>query len=295
VSTTTRTPKPRGRRILRGTLITCGALVAVVGLTIGGFSWSTERDISGHRDRVADLAADAGAVTVDTAAIADLPEPVQRWAEFTFPGGYDNLPSITEFTMEGDFRQPLKEDFNPTTAEQIAATRTPAFVFSARVDMGPGIWARAYDAFGDGKMEMKAKIESTLTVVDEKETPELNVTSLQRWLLESPMYPAAMLPGGPVTWEAVDDSHARATVQADGMQASLVATFGDDGSLLAFDAEKDGDLTTPYHGSGEHTSRGDYRDVDGIMLPYEFEIARAAKGEIYPFWRGTLKTVDLTY
>jgi hypothetical protein len=79
------------------------------------------------------------------------------------------------------------------------------------------------------------------------------------------------------------------------MQASLVATFGDDGSLLAFDAEKDGDLTTPYHGSGEHTSRGDYRDVDGIMLPYEFEIARAAKGEIYPFWRGTLKTVDLTY
>lgn len=286
-------PKRRSHRVLKGILITGVAIVAAVGVTIAGFSWSTESDIDDQRDRITDLAANAGSVTVDVDAIGSLPAPVQRWVDFTFPGGFDNLPTLTEFTMEGDFRQPLKDAFSPTTAEQISATRTPAFVFSARVNMFPGFWARAYDAFGEGKMEMKAKLESAFTVVDETETPELNATSMQRWLLESPMYPAALLPGGLVTWEAIDDTHARAIAQDGDLSASLIATFRTDGSLQQFDAEKDGDLTTSYHGSGEHTFRDDYQLTDGIMLPHRFMIARAAGGEVFPYWDGSVTSVTL--
>jgi hypothetical protein len=76
------------------------------------------------------------------------------------------------------------------------------------------------------------------------------------------------------------------------VEASLVASFREDGSLERFDAEQDGDLETPYHGSGEHVTRDDYRLVAGAMRPMGFVIARAAGGEIHPFWRGRVTALE---
>ena len=193
--------------------------------------------------------------------------------------------------MAGEFRRPLTEGFTPTTAAQTVAVGTPAMMFDATVQMVPGVWARAYDAYVDGSMEMKAKVMSALAVVDESSSPELDRTSLRRWLLESPLYPMALLPGGPVRWEAIDDGRARAVVSYHGISASLVATFDADGRLLRMDAEADGDLGTPYHGSGEHAARNDYREVDGVMIPMGSVIARAAGGKLYPFWRGRIEHI----
>jgi AcrR family transcriptional regulator len=167
----------------------------------------------------------------------------------------------------------ISESNRQGASERPDGADEPDFVFSGTTTMLPGLWARAYDAYVEGEM---AKINSAITVVNETETPELNQTSLQRWLIESPLYPAALLPGGDVTWEPVDDRRARGVVTAEGMKASLIATFRADGSLEHFDAERDGDLTTSYHGSGEHVTREDYRPVDGVMIPHRFTIARAA-------------------
>ena len=52
-----------------------------------------------------------------------------------------------------------------------------------------------------------------------------------------------------------------------------------------------GPLTTPYHGSGEHVLRDDYRLVDGMMIPHSFTISRAAGGERFPFWNGAIETI----
>jgi len=181
--------------------------------------------------------------------------------------------------------------FEPTTARQVVSLRKPDLVFSADTPIYGPIWAIAYDVFVDGEMEMGAKVLSALRVVDEKSTPELDRISLRRWLLESPAYPMALLPGGPVTWKPVDDSHARAVVSAYGMHASMLATFRADGSLASLEAEEDGDLTTPYHGSGEYTERSGYELVDGVRVPMEFTIARAAGGETYPFWTGRVTSI----
>ena len=101
----------------------------------------------------------------------------------------------------------------------------------------------------------------------------------------------ALLPGGAVRWQAIDAQHARAVVTLGDDSASLVATFGDDGRLLRFDAEEDGDLRTSYHGSGEHAARDDYEAVDGLMIPRRFVIARAAAGRILPFWEGRVTSI----
>ncbi|MGF1470366.1 MAG: DUF6544 family protein [Rubrobacteraceae bacterium] len=286
---------PRPRRRVRGVFVALvvivAAVLAAVAIFVAVSARATEAQIRAERDRVVELAFDAAPVTYDAGAVAELPEPVQRWVEFTFP---EPPPEITwmRVSMEGEFRRPQTETFGETTAQQVSAATTPAFVFSATTPVGLGIWARAYDAYGAGEMDMKAKIASAITVVDEQETPELNRTSLRRWLLEAPLYPTALLPGGHVRWEPVDEDRARAVVSSDGLETSLVATFRPDGSLERFDAEEDGDLSTPYHGSGEHVLREDYRPVDGVMIPHRFSIARAADGRIYPFWRGQVTAVE---
>lgn len=287
----TRTKSGRGRRMLKRVGLALLALLMVLGLAVAFFARRTENQIEALRDEVTAIGGDNPSPLPGTQAMEELPAPVQRYFDYVFVEEVSVYSNVV-LTSSGEFRRPLTEGFNPVTAEQTIAVGTPALMFSAKVDMAPLMWARAYDFYAEGTMEMKAKINSTLTVVTETETPELNQTSLQRWLLESPLYPMALLPGGAVQWEAIDATHARAVVSSDGVEASLVATFGADGSLTSFDAEEDGDLTTSYHGSGEHGERSDYRLVDGIMIPHSFSLGRAAEGEIYPFFEGQIETIS---
>jgi hypothetical protein len=271
----------RAGYIARGT----GLALLLLGSYIGYSYFETESDISAHAETVNQIAIKNPSPDLQQSELADLPAPVQAYFKFTFPDGVPSYRTV-EFAMEGQFRRPLTDGFEPTTAEQTIAVGTPALVFSATTPILPLIWARAYDAYVDGKMDMKAKVLSTLTVMEEKETPELNKISLRRWLIESPVYPMALLPGGPVRWEAIDDHSARAIVTAHGQSASMVAKFRPDGSLEHFRAEEDGDLSTPYHGSGEYVLRSDYRNIENMMIPHQFTLARVSEGELYPSGRG---------
>jgi hypothetical protein len=269
------------------TLATC---LAALGGTVALSVQQTERQITAFETRVAALAQTHAAPAWNAAGLDALPEPVQRYFRFTFPAGAPPYTAV-HLSASGQFRRPQTEGFNPTTARQVIAAGVPALMFSATTPVLPGVWARAYDFFADGQMEMKAKILSTLTVVDEKETPTLNEISLRRWLLESALYPSSLLPGGPVRWEPIDAKSARATVTWGDMHASLVAYFAPDGHMTHMQSEADGDLNTPYHGSGEHVARSDYQLVDGQMIPMAFTISRMAGGQLYPFWRGRIDNI----
>ncbi len=281
---------PQLRKIASGVLVP----VSAAALWIAYSAYQTEADIAAHARTVETAAAATPSRRFSQHDLARLPDPVQAYFRYVFVAEPRPATHVS-LAMAGEFRRPGTEGFAPTTATQTIAVGTPALMFAATTPIVTGIWARAYDAFADGKMEMKAKILSTLTVVDERETDALNRTSLRRWLLESPLYPMSLLPGGPVRWEAIDERHARAIVSHRGLSASLVATFRDDGSLERFDAEADGDLSTPYHGSGEHVTRSDYRLIDGTMIPLRFTIARAAGGRTYPFWRGQVTEIAFHY
>ena len=276
------------------TAAVAGTTLAALGLTVWALAARTEADIRAHHAAVAQ----AGHASPSSALLlgpgrqpvadwASLPPPVQRYFAFAFRSAPPLLAHV-EMQMQGQFRRPRTQAFTPTTASQTVATGTPAMMFAATTQVLPGVWARAYDAYVGGRMEMKAKLMSAVALVDEKSSPELDRISLRRWLLESPLYPMALLPGGPVRWEAMDAQRARAVVSYMGISASLVATIDAQGRLLSFDAEADGDLNTPYHGSGEHAARSDYQAVDGVMVPMGFVIGRAAGGKVYPFWQGRI-------
>lgn len=277
-------------RFLKRMPLGFGLVGAGLASTLAIGSYVTERDIARFQDRIASIANATAPRVASEADMAALPAPVRRYFAYVFPDG-SRTANIVRIAAEGQFRRPQTDTFRFTTAEQVIAIGQPALMFSATTPVLPGVWARAYDFFADGEMEMKAKVLSLVTVVDEAETPVLNVISLRRWLLESALFPQALLPGGPVRWEALDDDRARAIVEADGLRASMIAHFDDRGRMTRMVAEEDGDLSTPYHGSGEHVTRSDYREVAGVMIPHRFVISRARGGEIYPFFDATLTEI----
>ena len=249
----------------------------------------TQSELAALEDMVREAASPRS--PVDPSAMAALPDPVRAYLDFACPDLACADIAWVEVAQSGQFRRPLTEGFAPTTARQVLGTAAPDLMFSANTPMAGVFWAIAFDHFQDGEMQMEARLLSTMTVMREESTPVLDRISLRRWLLESPMNPAALLPGGIVTWEPIDATRARAVVRAHGIEAALVATFGPNGALLSFEAAEDGDLTTPYHGSGEFVTRGDYREVEGVMIPMSFEISRRADGQLYPFWRGEVTEV----
>ncbi|MGF1478252.1 MAG: DUF6544 family protein [Cyanophyceae cyanobacterium] len=185
-------------RILKIALL-LASIFMLAGVAIVAYSTTaTEATIQAYQEKVENIGRQTPSLVYDPNTAQQLPSPVASYFQFTF-GDVSQAVNFVNMKMAGQFRRPQTESFAATTAAQTVAVGTPALVFAATTPIVPGVWARAYDAFVAGRMEMKAKILSTLTVVDERATPALDQTSLRRWLLESPLYPAALLPGGPVT------------------------------------------------------------------------------------------------
>lgn len=225
---------------------------------------------------------------------AGLPAPVARYFDFVFQGGPPRFLRTVRLRQQGEFRRPGATDWAPMAVEQYASPADPAFVFTGTTPILPGVSARATDAYVDGRMDMKVTVLWAITVVDE-EGGTLDRTSLMRFFIEAPLYPTALLPGPHLRWEPIDGDHARAVVLADGKPIGAYrATFAADGALLELWSEDDGDAATAarFHGAGEVGRRGDYRPVDGVMVPHAFTLARRFGDRVEPFWTGTVTYLD---
>ena len=267
-------------------------LVPIVGLLlyIGWGMWQTSSQLASFKEHVLERSTTP---VVSAAEMEALPEPVKRYFAFTLPDGTNNLPGYAVIKAQGDFRRPLTENFQKTTAEQILSTTRPDFVFHANTPILGPIWATAYDSFVNGQMEMQAKLMSAATLLHFTNDTQLDELSLRRWLLEASSWPPALLPSERVTWEAIDDNTARAVVSEYGLSASMIAKFDASGALTEMFAEEDGDLTTPYHGPGENVLRGDYQMKGRVRIPMSLVISRAADGNAYPFWKATITDIKL--
>lgn len=268
------------------------AVLAALGAAVALRSWATEAEIAAVREAVQHQARSHAPSWPDEASLAALPDPVRRWVAYTFPFG-PAVCVMADAEMRGRFRRPGTDRFSATTARQRIAGGTPALAFDATTPVMWPVWARAYDGYVDGHMSMKVRVMSSITVVDEASTPELDGSSLRRWLLESAVCPNALLPGGPVRWEPIDGFHARAIVVHRGIEARLLATFDREGRLLQFDAESDGDLALPYHGSGERVVRSDDRLEQGLRVPRRFVVSRVAGAQVLPFWEAEVTSLQL--
>ncbi len=218
-----------------------------------------------------------------------LPPPVARYLRQVLRDGQPMIRR-TQIEWRGEFNmgQPSADNWKALAATQVYVVDSPGFVWDARIAMAPAIPVLVRDMFLAGKGSMRGKIAGWITVIDAAQTLQLSTAALQRHLGEAIWFPTALLPSQGVRWEPIDDARSRATLNADGVTASVEFHFGVDGlvdAVVVPDRLFDNGKSPPVPRLWRAQVLG-WQEFDGIKLPANAVAEWVLDSGIYAYWRG---------
>lgn len=224
---------------------------------------------------------------------ASAPAVVVRYLSRSLPAGAAPVRMAT-IVQEGTFQMGKGEaGWKPFHATQHVRAYPPGFLWDASIGMMPLLPVRVRDGYLDGAGMMKGAVACVITVVEAEPTRELAEGSLYRYLGEAVWMPSRLLPGEGLTWEAVDDSTAKATLREGDVEASVLFGFDASGDIVSMlvperGREVDGAyVPTPWKGR-----LWDHQEVDGYRIPLQGEVAWVVDGVDVPYWRGRMASVS---
>ena len=227
----------------------------------------------------------AGAEVYSPAQLAGLPAPVARYFRFALAPGQ---PIVRRARIEhaGEFQLALDRPAVPFTSVQRFTLDRPGFVWDARIHLVPLLPVRVRDSYIAGTGSMLGKLGALVPVARAAGTPEMAASALQRYLAEAPWVPTTLLPGHGVSWEAVDDGTARATLRDGDLAVSVDFHFAPSGEIRGMSALRYRDVDgrgvlTPFE--GRHL---DYARRGGMMVPTRGEVSWILPEGRLTFWRG---------
>ncbi|MDF2821068.1 MAG: hypothetical protein K0R15_1509 [Clostridiales bacterium] len=130
-----------------------------------------------------------------------------------------------------------------------------------------GIPFQGFDSYIDGVGSMKGVLAKSYTLFDQRgET--MNKASLVTFLAECFIIPTVILQDY-ITWEGIDETHAKATISYYDISASGIFTFSDKGEMISFTT--DDRVATETDGTSNNVSWtaicSDYKESNGIKIP----------------------------
>ncbi|MGI6036329.1 MAG: DUF6544 family protein [Limnochordia bacterium] len=202
--------------------------------------------------------------------ISHLPSPVKKYFKYC---GYIGTPKM--HTMRAVYKDVkfLFAKGKPTIIidyVQYNMANEPARI--AYIDSSVyGIPFEGLDSYAAGNGSMKGVIAKLFTLFDQTgET--MDKASLVTFLSECLIMPSAALHDY-ITWEDVDDLHAKATISYYGRTASGIFAFNENGEMLSF-TTNDREATST-DGTTEKVkwsvALSEYKETKGIKKPTEFQ------------------------
>jgi hypothetical protein len=269
-------------------------------LGLGTAAWIARTRTTRHVEGlVAALLADAttppDAPDRSAAAFAALPPPIRRYLRHVLPPG---TPPVRRVRIEqsGTFRTAPDAAWRPFTATQHATTAPPGFVWDASIHVMPLLPVRVLDAYHDGRGELCARLGGLVTVAAPAPSPDLDEGELLRYLAEAPLYPTALLPGRGVTWTAIDDDSARATLTDGATTASLVFHVNERNEVDRVSGTRgfthDDGTVEPRPWTGVWRR---YRRHDGLRVPTAGEVGWGPPGAAASYWRGRMDRIEYAF
>lgn len=234
-------------------------------------------------------------------AVAALPDPVRRYFQRVLREGQRPIRGA-RVVQRGTFRSrdtdPDPEaGWSPFRAIQRFTAAPPGFVWDARIRMAPLVSVRVRDGYVTGHASMRGAVAGLFPVVDADDDAGLRAGALSRYLAEAVWLPTALLPGPAVTWTAMDDRHARATLADAGTVVAVEFEFGPGGEIVAVYApnrpravpgRKGAYVTAPWGGR-----YGEYEEHGGMLVPTTAEVYWVLEGREQPYYRG--RNVSIVY
>lgn len=178
----------------------------------------------------------------------------------------------------------------PFDADEFFTTDPPAFVWCATIREKSIIEIAARDKFIDGKGNMAIRPFFLFNVAD-KSGEEIDQGSLIRYLAEMIWFPQAAT-SDYLTWTQLDTSHAKVTMQYQGMKVSGIYEFNSDGLVSGFEAKRFRDIGTKYQLQTWVARVLEYRSFNGVMLGYKTEVTWKSRQGDFTWLRLDIVSVE---
>lgn len=268
-------------------------LVFVLAMAIlaGAYRWRS--DTSELHTRMEAARVPIAPTAYDPRELEGLPAPVQRYFRTVLKEGQPLVEAIS-IEHTGTFNMgETKEQWKPFSSTQSVVIQRPGFIWDARIRMAPGMTAHVHDAYIAGDGILTAKLFGLLTVMKQPSTPELAHGELMRFFAEAAWYPTALLPSQGVTWEAIDDSQASATLTDGTVTVKLVFQFDAEGLISSVRSDGryravDGvQVAAPWQGRF-----WGYETQDGMLVPLDGEVEWLLANGPKPYWRGRIQRIQ---
>lgn len=200
---------------------------------------------------------------------AGIPRPVLRYRDLAMLRRDVSLQA-THLRHGGELRVTEDEPWMPMRGFETLIADPPGLVWWGRIRIAPDIWVDAGDSHEGGKVRMTIKSASS-TNGGGIRAPELDDCGMLRLLAEMVWLPTSFFDERYVTWAEIDDASARATFRLGDRSVSARFDFGADGMPEEVAATRLRDVRgrkveTPWVGRFR-----DYRSVEGVRVPFEFE------------------------
>ena len=220
-----------------------------------------------------------------------LPDPVKKWI---IQSGIVGKPAIylAKITQKAELRmKPDQKNWLPAEAVQYTVTDVPGFIWSVKVQMNPFLFFVGRDKFESGKGKMLIRLNALPAIVNEK-GEKLDEGTAQRFLGEMVWLPSMAL-NPYISWEAVDNSTAMATINYQGTSGSGTFHFNDEGDFIRFTAMR-------YMGNAADAKKYEWvLDVEehqwfeGIKIPSKMTASWVLEDEIWTWLK--LEIVGMQY
>ena len=228
---------------------------------------------------------------VTAAKIMALPPVVQRWLTRSGMVGREEIRSA-HLRQSGKMLSKPGGAWMTVSSEQYFRTTEPGFYWIADVKMMPMVYMSGRDKYQDGRGQMLIKVASLFPVADASGA-EADQGAMLRYLAETVWLPSAVL-SRHITWEAVDDLSARATMNYGGVTASGLFTFNEAGDFKSFLADryyyrKEGSTLEPWF---VQVDEGGYKEFSGIRVPARCSVTWRFKTGDFTWYRLEIEGVE---
>jgi hypothetical protein len=275
-------------RIVLGILVVVALVAALVGAATRRFQ---EQVDGGARALLADSGASANRL-VEARDLDGLPAPVRRWLHRSGAVGHARAATV-RLRQRGQLRTAPDKPWMPVAAKQYFSVEPPGFVWSVDARMMHVLPIAGRDRYRDGHGEMLIKLASLVTVADGAGA-ETDQAALLRYLGEIVWFPSAAL-SDRITWEAIDERSARATMRDGGVTVSAVFTFDDRGRFTSLTADR-------YMGVGSKSTlerwfipATAWRSVRGIEMPVRGDVVWKLAGGDFDYYRWEILDVEVDH
>ncbi len=222
-----------------------------------------------------------------------LPAPVQRYLSTVLP---PEAPLVKRIRVHqhGTFNiGDTDPQWLPFKATSHITTTPPGMVWDAHISIVPPLSIHVIDYYVGGKGGLYGKLLDAVPIVNAEPAPVLDQGELMTWLAEAVWYPTALLPGNGVSWEALDERRARATVDDGLQQVSLDFHFNERHEVVRVSSSSRGrEVNGTYQMLPWSCHYRDYGKMNGVLVPLEGEVSWSLPTGEQPYMRARIDKLE---